>query len=239
MAKGKKNPDAVTMFTPRTVLKWPKLDKVDTGTDKFPDPDGSYNTRAVFDTRETLVQKFLAKLDAMLEVSRKQAEEKFAELPIKTRKQIEAKSGGIAADQPYSIVYDEDTEEDTGKVEMRFKMKASGTRKKDGSKWTAKPALFDAKGKPLKKGIEIWGGSVAIINAEFSPYFVVGTGSYGVMRRLNAVQVIELVSKGERTAASYGFEAQEGFDSDDLEDGDIGEGGSSDDADDDGDDTDF
>jgi hypothetical protein len=241
MANRKKNPDAVTLFTPRAALKWPKLDKVDKGTDKFPDPDGSFNTRAIFDKTDVSVQKFLKRLDAMMEVAKEQAEEKFAKLPVKARKQIEAKSGGIIADQPYAVVYDEDTEEETDKVEMRFKRKASGVGKKDGKRWTARVDLFDAKGKPLKKGIEIWGGSVAIINAEFSPYFVEGTGAYGISRRLNAVQIIDLVTKGERTASSYGFEAQEGFDSDELEDGDIGddESGSAGGDDDGDDDTDF
>lgn len=235
MAK-EKNPDRVRISTPRVTLKYPKLDKVDYGSEKYPDPDGSYNTRIIADRADPKVSAMLAKIDKSMERAKELAEEKFAKMDIKARKKIEAKTGGIVADEPYSIVYDEDTEEDTGKIEMKVKMKASGTRK-DKTKWTAKPDLFDGKGKPLKKGIQIWGGSVAILNLDLEPYFVDGSGSYGVSRRLNAVQVIELVSGGQRAASSYGFEAEEdGFDANDVEteddsDDDSGSDDSSDDDD--------
>lgn len=232
----KKNPDRIRMSTPRVPLKYPKLTEVDYGTEKYPDKDGSYNTRVIADRADPKVSAMLAKIDAAMERAKELAEEAFSELPVKERKRLEAANpgGGIKADAPYSIVYDEDTEEDTGKVELRFKMKASGVRR-DKTKWTAKPDLFDAKGKPLKKGIQIWGGTVAIINFDLEPYFVAGTGAYGVSRRLNAVQVIDLVSAGgQRAASSYGFGEEDGFSSDDYEvekddDGD-GAGAGSDDA---------
>jgi hypothetical protein len=232
-----KNPDRVRISTPRVTLKYPKLDKVDYGSEKYPDKDGSYNTRIIADRADPKVSAMLAKIDKAMERAKELAEEKFAKMDIKARKKIEAKTGGIVADEPYSVIYDEDTEEDTGKVEMKVKMKASGVRK-DKTNWTAKPDLFDGKGKPLKKGIQIWGGSVAIINFDLEPYFVDGSGSYGVSRRMNAVQVIELVSGGQRAASSYGFEAEEdGFDANDVEtededDSDDSGDGSSDDEDD-------
>lgn len=238
MAK-EKNPDRVRISTPRVTLKYPKLDKVDYGSEKYPDPDGSYNTRIIADRADPKVSAMLAKIDKSMERAKELAEEKFAKMDIKARKKIEAKTGGIVADEPYSIVYDEDTEEDTGKIEMKVKMKASGTRK-DKTKWTAKPDLFDGKGKPMKKGIQIWGGSVAILNLDLEPYFVDGSGSYGVSRRLNAAQIIELVSGGQRAASSYGFEAEEdGFDANDVdvEDDSDDDSGSDDSSDDD--DTDF
>ncbi|TIQ65474.1 MAG: DUF2815 domain-containing protein [Mesorhizobium sp.] len=238
MAK-EKNPDRVRISTPRVTLKYPKLDKVDYGSEKYPDPDGSYNTRIIADRADPKVSAMLAKIDKSMERAKELAEEKFAKMDIKARKKIEAKTGGIVADEPYSIVYDEDTEEDTGKIEMKVKMKASGTRK-DKTKWTAKPDLFDGKGKPLKKGIQIWGGSVAILNLDLEPYFVDGSGSYGVSRRLNAVQVIELVSGGQRAASSYGFEAEEdGFDANDVETEDDSDDDSGSDDSSDDDDTDF
>lgn len=42
------------------------------------------------------------------------------------------------------------------------------------------------------------------------PFFVAALGA-GVSLRLQAVQIIELVQGGERTAASYGFEDEEGY----------------------------
>lgn len=221
------NPDAVTMNTPPAVLKWPKLTEPDFGTDKFPDKDGSFNTRATFDGNDPAVEKMLETLDEMMERAKELAEQKFAELPVKSRKALEAKNpgtGGIVAQLPYAPVYDEDTEEETGEIEMRFKRKYSGEYKKGpkaGKKWYAKIGLFDSARppKPLKKGIQIWGGTTAILNVEFSPYFNNSSGEYGLQRRLNAVQVLNLVSAGgERSASSYGFEgSDDGFDSSDIE----------------------
>lgn len=247
--KPNQNPDAVTMNVPEGTLKWPKLNEPDYGSAKFPDEDGSFNTRATYDGSDPKVVAFVAKLDKMMERAKELAEEKFAALPVKARKQIEAKSGGITADLPYTPVYDEDTEEETGEIEMRFKRKYSGTYKngpKAGKKWFSSIGLFDSAKppKPLKKGIQIWGGTTAIINATFEPYFVTGTGAYGLQRRLNAVQVLQLVSAGgERSASSYGFEGfDDGFDSSDVEvsedeDADDQTDGSTDDED--GDDADF
>ncbi len=242
MAKREKNPDAVTLNAPPGILKWPKLNEPDYGTEKFPDPAGSFNTRVVYDGSAPAVVKFTDRLDKMMERAREIAEEKFAALSVKARKALE-KDGvtGPRPEAPYSPVYDEDTEEETGEIEMRFKRKYSGEYKngpKAGKKWYAKIGLFDSARppKPLKKGIEIWGGSTAIINAEFEPYFVDGTGKYGLQRRLNAVQVLDLVSAGgERSASSYGFEgSDDGFDSSGLDTGEDTEtSGAGDDADDD------
>lgn len=247
--KPNKNPDAVTLNTPPLTLKWPKLNEPDFGSDKFPDKDGSYNTRAVMDENDPLVIKFKDRLDELMERAREIAEQKFAELPVKARKQIEAKSGGIQPDLPYSPVYDEETEEPTGEIEIRFKRKYSGTYKngpKKGKKWYASINLFDSAKppKPLKKGVQIWGGTTAIINATFEPYFVEGTGAYGLQRKLNAVQVLTLVSSGgERSASAYGFEgSDDGFDSSDIEVDDTETEGDDDAADgdeDDADDADF
>jgi hypothetical protein len=216
-----KNPDRVSLRSPRGTLKYPKLVEIDHGTDKFPDKDGSWNTRVIFDTSDPAVQAYTAKLDEMMERAKELAEEQFAELPVKARKELE-KKGGLKADAPYSEVYDEETEEPTGEIEMRFKRKAGGTRK-DGKKWAApRPDLFDSakpKPKPIPKGVDIWGGTIATIHADFEPYFVAGTGSYGLQRRLNAVQVFQLVSAGgQRSASSYGFESDvEGFDASSIE----------------------
>jgi len=235
MAARQKNPDQLKMTAPRGVLKYPKLNEPDHGTDAFPCSHawGDYKTRLILDRSDKGVEAFLAKLDKHLARSLELAEEAFKELPVKRRKELEA-DGGIRADAPYSVIYDEETEEDTGKVELNFKMRAGGERKKDGKEWTAKPDLFDAKLKPLGKKTAVWSGSTAIIVFESTPYFMPGTGKYGITRRLNAAQIVELVSAGgNKSASSYGFGEQDGYDSsqdadeDDAreEDGDTSEGG--------------
>lgn len=215
-----KNPDQLRLFTPRGTLKWPKLTEPDHGTAKYPSKyeAGEYKTKLVLDRADKGVESFLAKIDAQMDRALELAEEAFKELDVKTRKGLEAK-GGITADLPYSEIYDEQTEEPTGQVEMLFKMVAGGIRKKDKKPWSAKPDLFDAKGKPLTSKIAIWGGSTAIINFDLSPYFAPGTGKYGLSRRLKAAQIIELVSAGgTKSASSYGFGEQEGFDSSEYAD---------------------
>jgi hypothetical protein len=229
MAKRQANPDKINMFTPRGVLKYPKLNEPDHGTEKFPCSHewGDYKTRAIFDRSARGVEAFIAKIDKAMARAQELAEEGFAELDLKNRKALEAK-GGISPDLTYSEIYDEDTEEATGQIEMLFKMRAGGIRKKDNKEWTAKPDLFDAKGKPLAKKVSIWGGSVGILNFDLEPYFMPGTGKYGLSRRMNAVQIVELVSSGgNKSASSYGFGEEEGFDGSEYE-GDADEDGQTD-----------
>lgn len=236
MAKAPKNPDKLNLHTPRGTLVWPKLTEPDHGTDKYPckHEAGEYKTKLQLDKTKPGVLAFLAKIDAHMERAKELAEAAFAELPVKDRKRI----GEVVADEPYSVVYDEETEEETNFVTLSCKMIAGGVRKKDNKPWSAKPALFDSKGKPITKKIEIWGGSTAILNIDLEPYFVAGTGKYGVSRRLNAAQIIELVAAGgQKSASSYGFGAEEdGFSQDDYvaESDDEAEGGdaSGDDEDD-------
>jgi hypothetical protein len=218
----KKNPDQQRLFTPRGTLKWPKLNEPDHGTEKFPckHEAGEYKTKLVLDRADPGVEAFLAKIDKAMERAEEIAEAEFLELPLKSRKTLEAK-GGISKDLPYQEIYDEETEEPTGKVELLFKMAAGGNRKKDGKPWSAQPDLFDAKGKPLNRKISIWGGSVAIINFDLTPYFMPGTGKWGLSRRLNAAQIVELVSSGgTKSASSYGFGTEDGFDSGEYSDED-------------------
>ena len=241
MAKAPRNPDAKTVYTPKGELRWPKLTEPDTGTDAFPDPDGSYKTDIVFNRSAPGVEKFLAMLDKSLERAAELAEQQLADLPLKSRKALEAK-GGIKPDAPYVEEYDEDTEEPTGRVIFKAKKKASGTRKKDGKPWTSKVDLFDAKGNPFKRGKTIWGGSTAILSVELAPYFIPGSGAYGLRRSLNAAQIISLVSEGgSRSASSYGFQAQEGYDgsTEDTEEEEEDDDQTGDDASDDLDDVPF
>ena len=233
------NPDSKTLYTPRGELGWPKLTEPDFGSDDYPTPQGVYKTDLILVRTAPGVEKFLAILDKMMDRAKEIAEEKFAEMPVKNRKALEAK-GGITANPPYIEEYDEDTEEPTGRIILKVKRDASGVRKKDNKPWTAKVDLFDAKGVPFKKGKSIWGGSTAILNIECYPYFVAGTGAYGVSKRLNAAQIIALVSEGgSRSASSYGFQVQEGYDS--SEDDEVSEDTSNDDdvSGDDGDDSDI
>lgn len=57
---------------------------------------------------------------------------------------------------------------------------------------------------------DIWGGTEGKVSFEVAPYFIPGTALAGIKLRLNAVQVIELRSGGNKSAGEYGFGEEEG-----------------------------
>lgn len=204
------------MKTPRGVLKWPRLAEPDYGSPQFPDEDGSYNTRIVFDGQDPAFQKFRKRLMAAHAVAVENGEASFKDLPVAHRKRLKS----IDIREPFTEVYDPDTEEPTGEYEMRVRMKASGVTKsgpRKGRKWTRKPVIFDAKGKQMLRVPDIWGGTTAIVAFSFPTggYFSNGNGMCGLSLQLEAVQIIDLVTAGERSADDYGFGEEDGYEHDD------------------------
>lgn len=57
---------------------------------------------------------------------------------------------------------------------------------------------------------EVWGGSKGRVSYTIVPWYSAALG-YGVRLQLEAVKVLDLVSKGVRAAADYGFEDEEGY----------------------------
>ena len=245
MAKERNPGETLEVRTPRGALRFPKLVEPDLGTEKFPKKNPEYNTGLVLKRTDPGVEKFLAKIDELMEESRELAEEKYAELPLKARKKLEA-DGGIRADLPYEEVYDEQTEEPTGEIIIKAKTVASGVSKKTGKPWKKNLDMFDARGKPIARSVvtklRIWGGTVAKLNIGLQPYFIEAQGKYGLSRYLNAVQIIELVDGGTRSASQYGFEEEEeGFDANgfSVEDDDATDEGFENETDGDDDDADM
>lgn len=201
--------------TPRGVFVFPKLTEPDYGSKDFPKPDGEYSLKlrmAQADADAFIARKNKdgVSLGDMYADALRDAEAAFAELPVATRKKLEK----VKPNELFTVLYDEETEEPTGEVEFRFKMKASGEFKKGpkaGQKWYRKPDLFDAKGRKIGGGVNIWGGSEGKVSFVGSPYFIPGTAAAGLRLMLGGVQVIELVSNGSRAADSYGFGEEEGF----------------------------
>lgn len=104
-------------------------------------------------------------------------------------------------------------ENDDGTVTFKFKLKAKVTPKK-GDPFEQKPALFDAKGKPLTGEPKVGGGSTIKVCYEIVPYYTTLAGA-GVSLRMKAVQLIELKEySGGGNAKSYGFGEEEGFEAD-------------------------
>lgn len=220
MADRKKAPK---FTTPRMTLLFPKLDKPDYGNEKYPKPDGEYSTQALIKGDSPEAKKFIAQLMPLYEEAMEWAEQQFKALKVETRKKL----GSVTRNDLFGTVYDNETEEPTGDIRFKFAMPASGIRnkgKKNEEKWTAAPAIFDAKGKPMRKCPQIWSGTTAKIsftvglNADGSPgYFIPGTGAAGLKLKLSAVQIIDLVSGGQRSASSYGFEEEDGYEYDESD----------------------
>jgi hypothetical protein len=150
-------------------------------------------------------QKFIDQLQPEFDKAIELGQEAFAKLPVANRKKL----GEIKTQDFYSEVYDKESEEPTGEIEFKFKCKAGGTTKA-GKEWKRTVAIFDAKGNPAKGVKEIWGGTEGKVSFTASPYFVAATGTVGLSLRLEAVQILNLVSGGSRDAAGYGFGKEEG-----------------------------
>lgn len=180
MSKTNKRPRYVT---PAGIAQYPYLTTPDT---KF-NPDGDYKVNLEIDPTE--ITTFL---DEQLEASIAAAKK---ENPGKRIKE---------GDAPYSV------NEDTGKVTLRFKLKAK-VHPKNGESFDQSPALFDAKGKPLGKDVKIGGGSKIKVSYEILPYYTAIAGA-GISLRLKAVQVIDLVEYSSGgSGESYGFGKEDGY----------------------------
>lgn len=204
----KKNFTATTPV--KGVFMFPNLTKPDFGTKEHPKEGGEYNLRLVYSLAEAQSMNDL--LEPVVEEARAAAEAEFAKLPVGTRKKI----GSITENPVFNELYDKETEEPTGNGYFRFSMKASGKNAK-GEKWERKPTIFDAKGKPVTLKT-IWGGSQGKVSFEAVPYFVAGSGAFGVKLYLRAVQVIELNQGGSRSASDFGFGSEDGFDGSEVDD---------------------
>jgi hypothetical protein len=204
------------MTSPKGTFKWPKLTEPDYGTNQYPNPDGAYSVKVIFNESDPAFQAFRVKIEKAHAAAVELGEAAFKELKVETRKKLKA----ITVNEPFTVIYDQETEEPTGEVEMKISMKASGTVKKGpraGKKWTRKPQLFDAKGKPMLKVPDIWGGTTGKVSFSFvsDGYFIPGTGACGISFQLEAAQIIDLVSGGQRQAGDYGFGEEEGYEHDD------------------------
>lgn len=180
-----------TRTTPAGVAKYPKLNKPDT---KFKE-EGEYSVTLLLSE-----DKAQAVVEAIHEAHQEAKEEGRKKAKGKKVKE---------ADLPFFEVVDDQGNE-TGEIGFKFKTKASGTRK-DGSRWTRRPALFDSMGQAVNPAqVEIWGGSILKVAYTAEPFYVPALGA-GVTLRLQAVQVLKLVSGGQREAKDYGFGEEEGY----------------------------
>ena len=130
--------------TPAGIAQYPYLTKPDT---KF-NPDGEYKISV--EIPGAAAQDIVTFLD-----------EQFAASVAKAKKENPGKKIK-EGDVPYSV------DDDSGKVTVRFKLKAKVTPKM-GDPFEQRPALFDAKGKPIGADTKIGGGSKVKVAYELVP----------------------------------------------------------------------
>ena len=169
---------------------WAKVFEPDT---KF-DPAGIYSVDLLIE--ETEAQELCEYLDSVCDQRYKEE--------IKAKPKLKA---SLSTRPAYEPDYDEDGNE-TGKLKFKFKLKASG-QTRDGRDYTQKPAVVDAKRKPMDSDIAIGNGSTVKVAFEPVPYVMASTKQVGVSLRLKAMQVIDLVQYGGGAASV--FDEEEGF----------------------------
>jgi len=200
MAVAKKKQQHVS---PRGTFKYPHLQEPDYGTDEYPKENGEYNVKLILSPEDA--EAFRKKMQRYLDESEKKAMELD-----KKRKPAARKQKPMTLREIGNPVYD-DNDEETGEIEINFKTAASGVSKKTGKKWTKKLAVFDAAKKPIPEGVAVWGGSEGKVAFTVNPYFVGATGEAGVSFYLEAVQVLELSNGSAKSADSFGFDEEDGF----------------------------
>lgn len=188
--------DSVKLISPFGVAVYPKLNEPET---RF-DPDGVYECRLRLNEEDA--KPFVSQLEKI--------HKEAYDYNCKAQKKKTLKT----ADLPVKPVVDDDTGEETGEVEIKFKLNAKVTTK-SGKSWEQRPKLFDSKNQPLQE--RIGGGSVVRIQTEVRPWFVPTLG-VGITLRIGAVQVQELKqSMGGDTGSDFGFGEVEGFQASNFE----------------------
>lgn len=172
-------------ITPKGKALWPSL----RAPEQFEGQDVGYTIKMMFTKEDT--EKFEAFLSEQLEAA-------------KASKDFEGKRWG----KEPSLGRGETKE---GDVYFKFKMKNSYVSKKTKEVITRHVPIFDAKGKPLPKNIDVGNGSTCKVAYSIYPFYK-SSKLYGLSLRLNAVQVLNLVERGEAgTSESYGFGQEEGY----------------------------
>jgi hypothetical protein len=156
--------------------------------------EGSYN-----------VKLRLSESDAMplLDKARELIDEELQSAKAACKTKLEVSKLKMAEDLPIRAELDENAEP-TGFYILGAKMAASGVTK-TGKEWTRKPVIYDARGKALDtSSLSIWSGSEIRVAYAMRAFNVPSLG-IGVSLRLEAAQIIKLVSGTVKSAEGYGF----------------------------------
>jgi hypothetical protein len=201
-------------ITPAGVAVWPRLTEPDY---KYKKAEGEFSVKVRLSAADS--QPLIDRIEELIAEKRSAVESELKELmndPKKKAKAAVALRELEMAGKPYKSAVDDEGNE-TGEFEFNVKMAHKVTNQKTQKINLLFPLLFDAKRNKLPSSVQIWGGSIVKVAGQYKPFYTAALG-VGVSLRLNAVQVIKLVSAGSaRNASSFGFGEEEGFEAEGSE----------------------
>jgi hypothetical protein len=204
----KKRNEYPLVISPKIEVTWAQLNE----------PDFKYKAEGEFHVRGTPDTSDEA-YDKLIETATKVRDEYFAE----TKAQLLAEKKGALANKLHTVdvikeAVDRETGASTGDMTFRAGMKHKIEIKngpKAGQTFEKVPDFFNAAGVRLKNPPKIGSGSVLKLGVRLVPYLVSKDGEVGISYQLEGVQILKLVSGGQRNASDYGFGAEDG---DDIQD---------------------
>lgn len=212
MADKKEKFNLEKIFVGPGVFIFPRLNKPDT---KFK-TDGEYSVKVKIGSEggEALKEKLQPIAEKAFEEAKAKIKESLEGLKgaklVKAKESLEKLALNALPVQPE---YDDDGNE-TGNYIVIAKMPAVKKDKDTGKTTKRRPDIVDSKGKVLENVPLIYGGTEGVVKAFIMPYFNAATATAGASLRLNAVQIIKLVSSG---GGDHGFsKVDDGFSGDDL-----------------------
>jgi hypothetical protein len=149
MPQQKKRATGPRMKSFRGVFVFPKLNAAD---DKFK-KEGEFSVKLRAKKDDEAVQALIAKLEPLHQKAVEAGEVAFKALKVEARKKLKE----LTVNPFYTEVFDEETEEPTGEIEMKFAVQASRVIKSgkfEGETAIARPTISDAKGKPIVEGYD-------------------------------------------------------------------------------------
>jgi hypothetical protein len=188
--------------TPAGEAAWPFLSKPSFHFSEL----GDYKVDLILSEEEAseLIEMLKEKTD---ELYKSRIEEMKKSADGKTK----AKAKNLSKYFPFGPEFDDDGEE-TGRVVIKFKRKASYKDKKTSEVKTITIPIFDAKGVLIKSELKMGNGSIVKVCYLMSDFYNPKDNQVGYSLKIMAVQLLKLVEFGA-SASAYGFgEEDEGFD---------------------------
>jgi len=194
--------------SPAGLAYYPYLNQSDT---KF-NANGVYHVKLTMDIDDPKVAAFIEKIDGW---HKKAMDDEVAAMldSGKVKTEAAARKKLKAGDIPYAFIEDDDGE-DTNLVRVHFKRSHRvPNKKKPGEFYVFSITAFDAARNVLENPPSVYSGSE--LKVRFEPnLWCNAKKECGVQLRMDAYQIIKLVTGGGATEDPDGFEEEEGYEGD-------------------------